>query len=417
MDDPREDLVRIDPTGTIHPVGRVASHRLRARLGAFRLMPSPNHVVVMRYVGEDGRRDPEDGAILRLAGEITAPGALCDIVALVGQASWTGELTVQSGDHTRTIFLEHGHVVSALSTVPDERIGQVLYRYGAIDLEQLEAVLKASTPERRFGETAVFLGFIAQDKLFSLVARQVEEITYAVLLESDGMYYFLDGIDDAKVPSHHCMSVGALLMEGVRRMDEMRYFRDKVPSDQHIPERVPGRAQPPEDTDVWDAIDGRRPTQELCRAVGRGEFETTRAVFQLVQSGRVVIRPPRAKGMEAIVVLFNEAIGALLTELDSFGRGGEERAQLAGFSSSGGIYDALFQGAGPAEDGTLVAERLEANARRLVGDEQAEAMLKQWLHDYVAFALFVAETALRGLGGDGDATIKRVAALAASLSS
>ncbi len=415
MDDPREDLVRIDPTGTIHPVGRIASQRLRTRLGAFRLMPAPNHVVVMRYVGEDGRRDPEDGAILRLAGEITAPGALCDIVALVGQASWTGELTVQSGEHTRTIFMEHGHVIAAISTVPDERIGQVLYRYGALDEGQVEAVLKATTPERRFGETAVFLGFITQDKLFSLVAKQVEEITYAVLLESDGMYYFLDGIDDAKVPSHHCMSVGGLLMEGVRRMDEMRYFRDKVPSDQHVPERVPGRAAPTEDGDVWDAIDGQRPIQDLCRAVGRGEFDVTRAVFQMVQSGRVLIRPPRAKGMEAIVVLFNEAMRALLTELDSFGRGGEERAQLAGFASSGGIYDALFQGAGPAEDGTLDAERLEANARRLVGDDQAEAMLKQWLHDYVAFALFVAETALRGLGNHGDATIKRVASLAASL--
>jgi hypothetical protein len=67
-----------------------------------------------------------------------------------------------------------------------------------------------------------------------------------VLLASDGMFYFLDGFDDARVASHHCMPVGGLLMEGVRRMDEMRYFRDKVASDQHIPARVPGRTRPDE---------------------------------------------------------------------------------------------------------------------------------------------------------------------------
>jgi len=82
----REELVRIDETGALHPVGKVASQRMRARKGAFRLMPAPEHVIFLRYVGEDGSRDEDDGAVVRLAGEVTTPGTLCDIVALVAQA-------------------------------------------------------------------------------------------------------------------------------------------------------------------------------------------------------------------------------------------------------------------------------------------------------------------------------------------
>src|SRR5689334_15037149 len=94
--DERLELVRIDATGTAHPVGKTASQRMRARQGAFRLMPAPSHLVVMRYVDEHGKRDEIDGPVFRLAGEITKAGALCDIVSLIGQAGWKGELVVLS---------------------------------------------------------------------------------------------------------------------------------------------------------------------------------------------------------------------------------------------------------------------------------------------------------------------------------
>src|SRR5262245_14168226 len=106
MDDERDELVRIDSTGAAHPVGKIASQRLRARQGAFRLMPAPRHIVVMRYVGEDGRRDEVDGPVFRLSGEITSAGTLCDIVALIGQAGWKGELAVMDGATSRSIFFE-----------------------------------------------------------------------------------------------------------------------------------------------------------------------------------------------------------------------------------------------------------------------------------------------------------------------
>jgi hypothetical protein len=396
MDDERLELVRVDATGTAHPVGKTASQRMRARQGAFRLMPAPPHLIVMRYVGEDGRRDPEDGPVFRLAGEITTPGAICDIVALVGEAGWKGELVVQDGACTRSIFFERSHVVAATSNVEGERLGEVLYRYGALTKEQIAETAKAVTSEVRFGEAAVKLGFLARERLFQLMHKQTEEIVYAVLLVGDGMFYFLDEYDEARINARQSLAVTALLMEGVRRMDEMRYFRDRIPSDQHVPERAASRDAPSAELlEVWNAIDGARPISEICRVVGRDEFEVTQALFQLVQSGHAVVHSPRATGPAAVVAVFNQAISLIFREVDAVGRGGEVREQLASFATGAGVYDALFRKAGPAPDGTLIPERIIENIAVLVGPDQAEATLAQWLYEYVSFAVFVAEPFLR----------------------
>jgi hypothetical protein len=407
MSEERQDLVRIDATGTAHPVGRTASRWLRARQGAFRLLPAPGHVVVMRCVGEDGQVDAENGPVFRLAGEISKPGALCDIVSLVGHAGWDGELVVLDGSTSRSLFFEQGAVIGARSSVEGDRIGEVLYRYGAITREQVDATLAAATPDQRFGEVAVRLKFVQRARLYQLLGKQAEEIAHRVLLVGEGMFYFLDQFEEEQIASRQNLSVNVLLMEAVRRMDETRFFRERIPSEQHVPLRVPDRSPPfGELRKAWDAIDGHRSVAEIARAIGQGEFETTRAIFQLVQAGKVMVHPPRPTGPKSMVVLFNEAIAMILAEVDAVGHGEEVRAQLASFASAAGIYDALFRGAGPEADGTLAAERVIENATMLAGPDQAEPMLAQWLYEYVSFAMFVAEPHLRP-GAEGQPSSRR----------
>jgi len=401
MSDDLADLVRVDPTGTAHPVGRVASQMMRGRQGVFRVMQAPKHLVFMRYVGEDGRRDELDGNICRLAGEITQPGAICDIVSLVGQAAWKGELIVMGDSATRSVFFDKGQVICAYSNADGERLGEVLYRYGVLTREQVESAAAAVNSEQRFGEAAVKLGFLAREQLFELMAKQTEEVVYAVLLVSDGMFYFLDDFDEGRLPAHLNLSVGTLLMEGVRRMDETRYFRERIPSELHVPSKVSGRGPPSEEgavilEPIYAAIDGQRSVAEICRVVGQGEFEVTHAIFQLLQAGAVLMNPPRITGPGAIVMRFNEALSLLLTSIDQFERGQEVRDQLASFATGAGVYDALFMGAGPARDGSLLVDRILENITMMAGPGEAgEAMLAQWLYEYASFGLFVSEPILR----------------------
>ena len=349
-----------------------------------------------------------------LAGQITKPGALWDLIGLVGQGNWDGELVVVDEEHQRSIFFERGTVVGAQSSADRERIGEVLYRYGALNEAQIDIVAAAVSPKVRFGEAAVGLGFLSQDKLFQFIGKQTEEIVYAVMLVAVGAFYFLEHFDPSRLPNRLNLTVQSLLMEGARRMDEMSCFRARIPSDFHVPAHVPGTGLD-EDHEHWDvymAVDGNRSVEELGRAIGQGEFETTRTLFQLVQSGVVVVRPPRPTGPEAIVGLFNLAIATILGEADDCGGGQEIREQLASFATASGVYDALFRDAGPAPDGTLDAPKIAETVDVLIGPDGELPMLAQWLYEYAAFAMFIAEPLLRSCEqSDAVAITRKVAEL------
>ena len=57
--------------------------------------------------------------------------------------------------------------------------------------------------------------------------------------------YIDEGFDDSRLVAHHVVSANALLMDAVTRMDEMRYFREKIPSSDHVPCRLTNAAPPP----------------------------------------------------------------------------------------------------------------------------------------------------------------------------
>lgn len=387
----REDLLRIDVTGTVHPVGRVASQQLRSRSGEWVLHPSPRDVVVLRSNAETPSKYN-----LKLAGEITMPGALCDVVALVAQSQWSGEMIILEERGARSLFFEHGGLVAATTTVPEERLGETLYRFGVVTREQVDAAVQnAVLTKKRFGEAAIDLDFVSAEELYPMMARQAEEVFYGAIHVGAGMFYFFDGFDEKAIARRHTLNAGMLLMEGARRMDEMRFFREKIPTDDYVPvvsnkEKKP----PPEDVaEVFAQIDGRRSIAEIGRRIGQLEFEVTRAVFQLLQGGFVHMVAPRPHGPEAITEAFNPALMEIHRVCDQNAKAAELRDGLARFATGGGVYDPLFIGAGPLADGSFNAERLGRNLVALAGDDP-DAWLLQLLHEYVGFALFHAGSLL-----------------------
>ncbi|MET0793738.1 MAG: DUF4388 domain-containing protein [Polyangiaceae bacterium] len=403
MKDGRPELVRIDAQGQAHPIGNVASQRMRARAGAYRILPAPKHVVFMRYTGEDGRRDVDDGAIVRLSGEVTAAGTLCDILALVAQTGWRGELVVLDGDDARSIFFEQGNVVGAVTNVEGERLGSVLYRFGVITAEQHARVVEVTQGGKRFGEAAIELGILKQDQIYAAISRQIEEIVFATMTVGDGTFFFLDGFDDARLVSRHTMSANALLMDGVTRMDELRYFQQKIPSAEHIPFRAENRGTPGEEFQVvYSAIDGKHSVVELGRQTGLGEFDTTKALYALVQSQHVIIHQPRVSGgPTSLVSAANGALRSIFAAAHSAGKAEEVRTNLAYFAVGAGVYDILFRKAGPDETGALDPDTVAANSLAVAGGSDQDNLLRQMLHEYVSFALFSAGAAL-GSGAEGE---------------
>ncbi len=388
MADPRDAQVQIDDGGVLRPIGKTASAALRTRKGAFRVVASPASVLLLRAAGEAT-------PTLRLAGEIVAGGALVDILRLVADAGFRGELVVIGGG-SRSIFLDGGHVVGAASDVPGEQLGEIMQQLGIITAAQIKAVTARMPFERkRFGETAIALGFVKREQLFSIAAQQTEEIVYAALRVADGSFYFVDGFDEERLSARLHVSAMALSAQGVARMTELKYFRERIPSPEYVPQRVDAREGPPAEliaawpgmAEVHRAIDGRRTVNEIAQHAGRSELEVTQVLYQLVQSGLVVINPPLPTNAASVVAIFNDAIRTIFGVAARHGKDKALREHLSAYAAGVGVLGTLFAGAGPLADGTVDSARVAGNVATIAGADAVPA-LARWLHEYVAFALF-----------------------------
>src|SRR5262249_51625771 len=161
----------------------------------------------------------------------------------------------------------------------------------------LDKIVKVSTETgKRLGEAALELEIVSAEKLYAMMARQVEEVFFAAVHVSDGAFYFFDRFDEKSILHRHSLNASGLLMEAARRMDEMSFFREKVPGGHYIPVQIPGKKLPTTEEDlspVWNRIDGQRSIEDIGRALGQPEFEVTRAVFQLISGGCCVVIAPR----------------------------------------------------------------------------------------------------------------------------
>jgi hypothetical protein len=395
MGDP-DDLIEVEETGATRSLGATALARMQSRAGRYKLLAGPPEVVILTQ-HNDAPVAP--ARVCALAGPVRSAGALCDVLSFLRHTGWRGELVVATDEATRSIYVDEGYVVAAQSTLPRERLGEVLCRHGILSREQVDQCgAKAVETGLLFGEMAVKLDWITRERLFAFMAVQTQEIFFGALAASQGTFYFLEGYDDAELSSRHSLGIAGLVREGIQRMHEIRHFVARIPTEHHIPMRTAMVAPAEiEGRSVYDAIDGERSVAGICRTVSAGEFEVTRALFRLVQSGHVVIKPPRL-GPRATVEVFNETIAFILRELDAVDQGDSVRTQLASYLAKRPRTRELLHGAGPSDDGRMDAARVEENIGRAPAAAAAEVLSKE-LYDYASYAMFLARPQLRRLEG------------------
>lgn len=377
------DLAQVHTNGNVEPLEPRATQRLSAREGIYRVLPVPPGVILMRTVEPDGRGP------IRLAGELTGPGAICDVFVVLGQVGWRGQLVLCDESTTRTLYFDQGNVLGAQTSVAGERLGAVMYRYGVLSEADLERVAAHTGHGGRFGAVALELGLITERDVFRCLKHQIEDIAFACFAQSSGTFCFLEGFDSKKLVSHQVIAAQALVMDGVTRMDEIRYFREKIPSAAYVPAHAGVATQPKEEyRATYQAIDGLLSIEELGRRTGRGEFAITRDVYGLERSGHVLIRPPqRMADPLALVELGNRVLALIHAQADAAGKGQELRKGLMSFARGGKGYDALIAKAGPARDGTFEAKRVASNAAKALA-KAPEGTLRRMLYEYVSFAIF-----------------------------
>jgi hypothetical protein len=107
------------------------------------------------------------------------------------------------------------------------------------------------------------------------------------MLAREGAFVLIDQELDDK-PAHTVnVSMQSLLMDSIRKIDEMAHFRKRIPHGRlYVQKKKPsdGTLEPEEDL-VLGLINGQRTVLELGQAAKLSEFDSTRVIYRLLEGG------------------------------------------------------------------------------------------------------------------------------------
>ncbi|MFB1481041.1 DUF4388 domain-containing protein [Corallococcus sp. RDP092CA] len=274
---------RIDGAAQLVPEDRTGIPALAGRSGTYALMPTAPDLLVFSRMPPEGGSIPTPRVVL--SGD--AGGfPLSDLIAFLSQSRWSGVIRVHTPGGERSLTLREGEVRGATSEEPADRLGEVLVRLGYADRAQVEAVLREQSAAK-LGRALVEKGVLQAHDLFKCVTHQVSEIFHAIVLCREGAFFLIDQPLDDK-PGHSLqLSTQSLLMDSIRKIDEMAHFRKRIPHGRlYVARKRPSDGKLEEDEDrVLGMLDGRRTVLELGHAARLSEFDITKVVFRLLEGG------------------------------------------------------------------------------------------------------------------------------------
>ncbi len=270
---------------------------LKARLeqapGAWKALDTPAELLVaLRDRG--GGLFSDLKAILRpdravLAGDLghMQPS---DLLNFLHQGRRTGVLFTRSDAVERAIVFVEGNVGWACSTSPGEGLGELVARMGIADAARVRALAasQGDRQQRGLGKLLVDRGLLTADEMARAFRHQVTEIFLGLLVARSGSFVFLRGVDRSELPAVLSLDTQVMLLDGLRRLDEMELYRTRVPTTdvrlRPTAKKVDGQVTP-EGRQVLALANGSRTVAELALATALGEFETTRAAYTLIERG------------------------------------------------------------------------------------------------------------------------------------
>jgi tetratricopeptide (TPR) repeat protein len=223
--------------------------------------------------------------------------SLADISQLLSLGRKTGCLTITDRSNFGYIYFKGGRVVFASVLNRPDRLGELLVKNGVIQREDLSRAMEEQSREgqkQRLGEILVGLGALTQEDLEKWITVQIEEAVYHLFTWSSGSFHFNpDETPDDDQVFLVSLNTDGLLMEGARRVDEWSIIEKKIHSSDLLfkltrdPREEEDVNLSPNQTKLLPLLDGSRTVSELTRDSGLVEFETGKALYELLQAGFV----------------------------------------------------------------------------------------------------------------------------------
>lgn len=285
--------LRIEKNGQVKVLDEFSARRLARFAGDWKLAPSTSYLMLFERTSSSNADLSGESSLISkvLFSGVISEGSLLEFFNFLGENNRTGVLVVTTEKLKKSIFFKDGQVRYATSNLNEDRLGEVLYRYGIVGKNILDEALQDKS--KRLGEKLVQLGYITVADLYKAIKLQLEEICYSSFMLQQGHFYFYQLVSEDLIPSTIHLQTRNILLEGVRRMDEMSYFKKKLPSPDVVPEIMAEASVSnltDHETSTYNLIDGKRNLNEIARLNRMGLFETTRLIFYLMQGGYIRVR-------------------------------------------------------------------------------------------------------------------------------
>ena len=386
------DYVKVDSSGRISAEDDGASQRLASRQGRYFLTPTSADIMLFVRSPPVGGPSPKPRVVL--AGDMSSV-PLVEVVGFVHQTRRTGVLRVLSPSGERAIAFRDGDVRSAVSDNPRERLGEIAVRRGFADAVTLEKIAAERGPAQ-LGRALVERGVLKPHDLWKCLQEQVVEIFNGMLLSEGGAFVLVEqDVEDRGAAL--ALSTQGLLMDSIRRIDEMTEFRKRLPADDAylVPIRPPGPELEAEERRLFELCNGSRTLADVIDAARLSEFEALKIVFHLVE-GRYVSAAheatPSQEGLErtpeSVATLFNQVFKEIRNAVARIGVAVEFLAAAnSAIPSQSEAVRHLLDGHGFKNDGTVDARHLVENAAKAGLDADA---MHAALSEVMFFLLFQA---------------------------
>jgi len=330
------------------------------------------------------------------------PAVVIDLVNFVSETRRTGVLTVVSGPLRKSVYFHQGAVIAAASNQPEDRFGNIMLRLGLVQREALDQALREVGPHRRIGNVLISRGLLSTKDLWRVVRVQIEEILFSILLVGQGDLTIAH-FDPAQVPNRTALNTQHVLLDCLRRKDEMEHLRGELPPPDRVLVRHRHEAGVTMDANerrVYELVDGRRTVSAVCVDSGLGEFEATRTLHHLLKVGLVAAATQAQSNdvtiavggvsVSTIVAAYNEAIRLVEHTLREAGHIGLiSHGVDTFFDDLDPALGELFDGVVPTADGRLPPERIFTNLK-IAQSKEKMRLLRRGLSEYIRFLMFLA---------------------------
>jgi hypothetical protein len=398
------DLLDLDPHGRVTPGSDTVRRALADRAGRFALLPSAPDLLLARRLPAAGGSAPPPR--VTLAGDLSG-FPIADLIAFLHQSRLSGLLHVASAGSERSVSFKDGEVRSAQSSVQGERIGEVAMKLGFVTEAQLVDAAR-DLADRPIGKALVDRGHLSASDLWKCFHEQVTAVFHAILMARQGIFWLLDEAPGDRPGAPLAVSTQSLLMDGIRRIDEMSLFQARIPGpDAFLRRKEPKRKVTLRavEQQLLALVDGQRTVAEVARAAHLNEFDATKILFHLAEAGYLEAQAapaapagPAEDRLEAIASGMNELLRTVAAALAPDHQPHFLAAVRAHLADERAPFAPLFRHLQPGPDGGLDLEVLLANLAALLGPSaqrtepgsEGPPLLRDALRELLFFYLYLA---------------------------